>query len=106
MGKINQKLNVDGIIYSKKLNTKGINLPNIQITPQGIKVTGDTKIQTGNSEISFENILNKLSYVDKLMKICGKNFERCKALSDEELKKESIKQNMILMNLKKLRSES
>merc|ERR1712151_493084 len=44
--KINQKLNVDGIIYSKKLNTKGINLPNIQITPQGIKVTGDTKIQT------------------------------------------------------------
>merc|ERR1712222_192660 len=104
--KINQNLKVDGVLYSKKLVTKGINLDNIQLTPTALKVNEEAKIQLGNKVISFDNIMNKLAYVDNLQNTCGKNFEKCRTVSDAELKKETNRQNEILKNLKKLRLES
>ena len=57
-------------------------------------------------EISFENIMNKMAYLDNIQNNCGKNFEKCRTVSDAELKKETNRQNEILKNLKKLRIES
>jgi len=104
--KINQNLKVDGVLYSKKLVTKGIDLGNIQLNSQALKVNGESVIQLGNKVISFENIMSKMAYVDNLQKTCGKNFEKCRTVSDAELKKETNRQNEILKNLKKLRVES
>merc|ERR1711957_846705 len=104
--KINQNLKVDGVLYSKKIVTKAINLENIQLTSQALKVNGEAKIQLGNKVISFENIMNKMAYVDNLQNTCGKNFEKCRTVSDAELKKETNRQNLILKNLKQLRIES
>ena len=40
-----------------------------------------------NKEISFENIMNKMAYLDNIQNNCGKNFEKCRTVSDAELKK-------------------
>merc|ERR1712032_118376 len=96
--KIRRDLEVDGLMSAKKINTNGVNLGNIQFTPQTIKVTGDSKIQ-------FGNILKELSYVDRLMNHCGKNFENCKVVEDSKIM-ETNRQSDLLKSLKRLKMES
>merc|ERR1712032_700143 len=103
--KIRRDLEVDGLMSAKKINTNGVNLGNIQFTPQTIKVTGDSKIQFGNKVIPFENILKELSYVDRLMNHCGKNFENCKVVEDSKIM-ETNRQSDLLKSLKRLKMES
>ena len=93
-------------MYTKKLFTNEINLENMQLTPNFLKLNENVNIQLGNRQISMENLFEKLAYLEKIEETCGKNFEKCRTISNDELKKQANLQNEILRNLKKLRIES
>lgn len=103
---VNNNLNINGILYSKKLFAEEIDMDKVQINSANIKVNRDTQLQVGNQVLPFENIILNLDYISKLRDYCGANFSKCKIISAQKTEAQNLQQENILKNLKKLRTET
>jgi len=103
---VNNNLNINGILYSKKLFAHEINMDNVQINSSNIKVNRDTQLQVGNEILPFEKIIQNLDYISKLRDYCGEDFSNCEIISSEKYEAQNMQQENILKNLKKLRTET
>jgi len=103
---VNNNLDINGVLFSKKLIAEEINLENLQINSSNIKVGKDTQLQVGNEIIPFEKVIQNLDYISKLKDYCGEHFEKCNLISAEKSDAQNLQQEHILKNLKKLRSET
>lgn len=103
---VNNNLNINGILYTKKLFADEINMDNVQINSSNIKVNRDTQLQVGNEILHFEKIIQNLDYISKLRDYCGEDFSKCKLISSEKSESQNLQQENILKNLKKLRTET
>jgi len=103
---VNNNLNINGILYSKKILADEINMENVQINSSNIKVNGDTQLQVGNEVLSFEKVIQNLDYISKLRDYCGEDYSNCKQISAEKTEEQNLQQENILKNLKKLRGET
>lgn len=103
---VNNNLNIKGILYSKKLSANELDIDNIKINSSNIKIEKDTQLQIGNDIFTFDGLIKNFDYISKLRDYCGDDFSACRLISKEDLIEQSIKQENILKNLKKLRIET
>lgn len=103
---VNNNLNINGVLFSKKLSAEEINLDNVQINSSNIKVNRDTQLQVGNEILSFEKVIQNIDYISKLRDYCGEDFTNCRLISAERSEAQNLQQENILRNLKKLRTET
>jgi hypothetical protein len=89
------------------VNTNTIYLEGLEITGSGINIkNGDFKLVSGDIEVTVSELFNSFKSFEVLTNMCGKNFERCKPLSEEVLQSEAEKQDKILSNLRRLEHEA
>lgn len=103
---IENDLNVKGVTYSKKVETKQINIENLEIKDNVLKVVENTRLVIGSESFNFSEVSRLLKYVNTIQAHCGDNFEFCKVVPVEKKNEIEEKQMHIVENLKKLRSDS
>ncbi len=104
--KVDNNIDIKGVLYSKKLSAKELNLNSIKIDSSKLKINSNTKLQIGNQIYNLDNFINNLNYISKLSDYCGEEFSKCKIISKENLIEQKQKQENILENLKKLRTDA
>lgn len=104
---INNKLDIKGVLYSNKIISDEINLNDkVQLSKGGIKINKDIKLKIGKNVIPLNKMINNIQYVLRIQDFCGKDFSKCKIITNEEANEETGKHREIVKNLKKFRAES
>ena len=101
------KVDVDGIAFINKLNAHSIDLGKIKFDSNGISFNDENvKLIIGKDVMTIGQLSANLKSFKKLISLCGKNFEKCRPVSDDVFREQADKQQAILDHLKKLRTET
>lgn len=103
---IKNNLDVDGVLYAKKIKAEQADLKDISINQSNIKVGDNVKLQIGGQNIFLDGLIGNVDFVEKLQDYCGEDYSKCRLISQDDISEQDNKQENILKNLKKLRSET
>jgi hypothetical protein len=104
---VQDKLEVGGISVSKKITAKSIDLGGIKLDSNEIIFNDENaKIVVGSNVTTIGSIIKMGEKLDKMIEMCGENFERCRKISDSALEEQKKMQETILENLRELREET
>ncbi len=102
---INHNLNVKGVTYAKKIKANEIDLENIQLKDDFLKIKENTRIIIDNQSFDVKNISKIMHFAEFVKKNCGDDLELCNLIYKEQ-DYESEKQKEIIEGLKMVRFET
>jgi hypothetical protein len=100
-----QNLSADNASFNR-FNATEITLPSMKITKDEIVINGGTKIVIDGEAINVAELVKDVGRFQEFVEKCGKDFERCKPVSEEVLDEQKKTQEVILNSLRDLRAQT